>query len=185
MNDDKITQQMKRLLHLIAEYTKENDKYGELAIKDLPLKALIYYGIIKGVLDYDYAPMSIMYMENRRYLNVSQEGEDDLNDLRDLGLLNKIRLGTKRHIYIYSYLISPKGVEYLKNISDEDKSKIDNVIKCKKCNKIYDIQIKQEGIFFICDECNEEIDSEITDIEDVAYRSKPIKIKTFLSKGGK
>ncbi|MHA1231133.1 MAG: hypothetical protein ACTSPQ_10855 [Candidatus Helarchaeota archaeon] len=39
-----------------------------------------------------------------------------------------------------------------------------------------------EGIFFTCDKCNENIDSGITDIEDVSYKSKPIKITTILTK---
>ncbi|MHA1252849.1 MAG: hypothetical protein ACTSRP_22875, partial [Candidatus Helarchaeota archaeon] len=94
MDNNNLTEPMKRLLYIIAEYTKLNNEYGKLVIKDLPLKALIYYGIISNVLNYDYAPMSVMYMDNRRYLNVSQEGEDDLNDLRDLKLLNKIRIAT-------------------------------------------------------------------------------------------
>ena len=41
-DNSEITREMRRLLFIIAEYTKEDDKYGELIIKDLPLKALIF-----------------------------------------------------------------------------------------------------------------------------------------------
>ncbi|MHA1231134.1 MAG: hypothetical protein ACTSPQ_10860 [Candidatus Helarchaeota archaeon] len=42
MDNNNITEPMKRLLYIIAEYTKEDNEYGKLVIKDLPLKALIY-----------------------------------------------------------------------------------------------------------------------------------------------
>ena len=125
--------------------------------------------------------MSVMYMDNRRYLNVSQEGEDDLNDLRDLKLLNKIRIATRSHNFIYTYSLTDKGVNYLDKISPETKKIVDDVFKCK-CGDTYKIKVSMEGIFFTCDKCNENIDSGITDIEDVSYKSKPIKITTILTK---
>ncbi|MBD3226933.1 MAG: hypothetical protein GF329_01995 [Candidatus Lokiarchaeota archaeon] len=181
MSENGITEQMKRLLYIIAEYTKKDERYGVYAVKDLPLKALIYYGIIKNVLDYDYAPQSVMYQDNRRYLNISQEGEDDLNDLRDEGLLNRIRLATKSHSFIYAYSLTEKGIKYIDKISEEDKKAVDSIVKCK-CSKIYDIKIKPEIILFECISCGISFNSEITDIEDVAYKSTPFKIKTQLSK---
>ncbi|MHA1269071.1 MAG: hypothetical protein ACTSPY_04730 [Candidatus Helarchaeota archaeon] len=180
MDNNNITNQMKRLLYLIAEYTKVDDVYGSLAIKDLPLKALIYKGIITHVLDYDYAPISVMYMDNRRFLNISQEGEDDLDDLRDIGLINKVRLGTRSHTFIYAYLLSNNGIEYLKTIDDEDKNAVNTYLKCK-CGKTYEIRVLIDGIFFICKDCGIKIDSEITDIEDVSYKSSPLKIDTKLT----
>ena len=181
MAKEEITREMRRLLCLIAESTKLDGQYGKLAIKDLSLKALIHTAIIKKVLDYDYAPASIMYMENRRYLNISQEGEDDLNDLRDLGLLNKVRLATKSHSFIYAYILSEKGIQFLNSIPKEDCDAVNPIIKCASCGNNFEIKINMEGIFFICEKCNLKIDSEITEIEDVAYKSIPFKIKTRLT----
>ena len=180
MNKEEITREMRRLLCLIAEATKSDGKYGKLAIKDLSLKALIHTAIIKKALDYDYAPASLMYMENRRYLNISQEGEDDLNDLRDLGFLNKVRLATKSHSFIYAFILTEKGIQFLNSIPKEDCESIDSIIKCN-CGTNFDIKISKEGIFFICEKCNLKIDSWITEIEDVAYKSIPFKIRTRLT----
>ncbi len=181
MNGEEITQQMKRLLYLIAEYTKSEEKYGVLAIKELPVLSLIFRGILENILDYDYAPQSVMYMDNRRFLNISKEGEDDLDDLRDAKLLKKIRLATRRHVFIYAYNLTVSGIKFLDSIMKEDKNAIDQLIYCK-CGDLYSVQVQPEGIFMICNKCNIKIDTEITDIEDVAYKCSPIRLRTRLTR---
>ena len=56
-------------------------------IRELPLLVLVYEGIVRNaVFDYDYAPKSEkIFGACPRYLNVSEEGRDDLDDLRELG----------------------------------------------------------------------------------------------------
>jgi WD repeat-containing protein 35 len=55
----------------------------ETWIRKTPLLVLIYHGIVKGVFDYDYAP-ACEYLGHRSvWLNVSQEGADDIDDLRE------------------------------------------------------------------------------------------------------
>lgn len=181
MSEEPITEQMKRLCYMIAEFTKQDGKYGVLAFKALPLKALIFKGIIDGVFDYDYAPQSIMYMDNRRFLNISREGEDDLDDLRDINLLNKIRLATKRHVFIYAYNLTKEGINFLNNIPNEDKKIVNELIFCK-CGRLYNLIVTVDGIFLICTYCNVKIDTEVTDIEDVSYKCSPIYIRTKLTK---
>ena len=180
-SEHEITQEMRRLLFVIAEYTKEGDKYGELIIKELPLKAIIFKGIIDKVFDYDYAPISQMYIESRRYLNISQEGEDDLNDLREIGLLNKIRLATKKHFYIYSYEITQKGIDYLDKIPEKDKKSVERLIFCP-CGERYEVPILEIGVFLKCEKDILFINTGITEIEDVSYESKPIFISTGLTR---
>ncbi len=178
---DSITQEMKRLLFIIAEYTKKEGRYGVQIVKELPLKALIHKAIIDKALDYDYAPISQMYIENRRYINISQEGEDDLNDLREARLINKIRLATKRHFYIYSYEITEKGINYLDKISNEDKEIMKKFIYCK-CGDRYEVPILEMGVFMKCEKDNIFINTGITEIEDVSYECKPIYISTGLTR---
>ncbi|NHI93704.1 MAG: hypothetical protein EAX96_14555 [Candidatus Lokiarchaeota archaeon] len=179
--EGKITVQMKRLLYMIGNYTKQESEYGKLVLKDLPLKGLIFKGIIDKIFDYDYAPQSIFYIDNRRYVNVSQEGEDDLNDLRELGLLKKIRLATRRHFYIYSYTITRKGAEYIELIPDEDKQEVDRLIKCN-CGKLFDVIVKKTDIYMRCAECGNMMNTEISEIEDVSYVCVPVQIVTALTK---
>jgi len=180
MSGEEITQQMKRLLYLLAEYSKQEEKYGVLSLKELPVKTLIFKGIRDKVFDYDYAPQSLMYIDNRRYLNVSQEGEDDLEDLRELGLIQKIRLATKRHNYIYSYGLTPEGIQYLQSIPIDDKNAVDQFIHCT-CGDLYDIVVLPEDIVLTCDKCNIKINTEITEIEDVKYKCVPAALKTILT----
>ena len=47
--------------------------------------------------EYDYAPSSELIELRRVFLNVSQEGRDDVDDLVEGGLLNGLRVSTKDH----------------------------------------------------------------------------------------
>jgi hypothetical protein len=97
--DDKVTQDHMRLLYLVSLYTKpaENDEEKELWIRSHALLVLIYEGIVTGVLDYDYSSMAMTVGTSRVWMNVSQEGKDDLDDLRGMKLLNTIKLSSKDH----------------------------------------------------------------------------------------
>lgn len=55
-----------------------------------------FVGIIQDVFDYDYAPSSEVIGTNRLYMNISQEGKDDIDDLREAGLIS----GLKVRMYI-------------------------------------------------------------------------------------
>ena len=176
-----ITAEHKRLLYLIAEYTD----YGKYLIKALPLKGIIFKGIIDNVFDYDYAPLSIVYINNtRRIMNVSQEGEDDLTDLREMDFLDKIRLATKEHFFIYAYKVTKKGAKFLETITNGDKEVTDLLIKCK-CGNKFEILVLDNSIFLNCDKDNVTLDTGIMEIEDVAYESKSHVIRTPLTKKDK
>jgi len=179
--EEEITTEHKRLLYLISEYTD----YGKLLIKALPLKGIIFKGIIDQVFDYDYAPLSIVYINNtRRIMNVSQEGEDDLTDLREMDFLDKIRLATKEHSFIYAYKVTKKGKKFLESISDEDKKITDKLIKCE-CGNKFEILVLDNSIFLNCGKDHITLDTGIMEIEDVAYQSKSHVIRTPLTKKDK
>ena len=184
MEQKQVTRDMQRLLYVIAQYIGVNGVFGKKVIKDLPLRGLIFKGIIDKVFDYDYAPTSVFYIDNRRYINVSQEGEDDLNDLREVGLLRKIRLATRRHSYIYCYGLTKKGIEFLNNISIEDKNAVEKLIKCE-CGEIFNVLVRDSGIFLKCTNCGNMLNTGITSIEDVSYVCEPIRIVTTLTKRAK
>mmetsp|Transcript_26237 Transcript_26237/g.86275 ORF Transcript_26237/g.86275 Transcript_26237/m.86275 type:complete len:197 (+) Transcript_26237:53-643(+) len=81
--DDKVTQNHLRLLYLVSLYSKpaDNDDDQDVWIRSHALLVLIYEGIITGVLDYDYSSCANTIGNVRLWMNVSQEGKDDLDDL--------------------------------------------------------------------------------------------------------
>ncbi|MHA1668435.1 MAG: hypothetical protein ACTSUR_07235 [Candidatus Heimdallarchaeaceae archaeon] len=63
-------------------------------IKELPLWAIIYYQIVSGTYEtYDYAPTSIQFFGRSSFtINLSYEGVDDIEDLRELEIIEKIQI---------------------------------------------------------------------------------------------
>ena len=95
-SDDFWTMNHMKLLYLISKYSHcaQTVHEKERWIRKLPMLVLIYEGIVQKVFDYDYAPASEVVETTRVYLNVSQEGKDDLDDLVEGKLVKGLRLST-------------------------------------------------------------------------------------------
>jgi hypothetical protein len=52
---------------------------------------------VAGIFDYDYAPAPDIVDGKRVYMNISQEGRDDLDDLREAGMLYGLKLSSKKY----------------------------------------------------------------------------------------
>ena len=82
-----------KLLYLISRYSGEGKGGGgQRWVRGVPLLVLLYEGILTKVFDYDYAPASVKVGRRRIYMNVSQEGKDDIDDLREAGLIQSLKL---------------------------------------------------------------------------------------------
>lgn len=175
----KLTDEQRRLLYLIGLYSTIEETVGKQWLKDLSLKGLLIKGIRDKILDYDYAPASVMYRGTRKVLNISQEGQNDLNILREYGLVARLRLGTDRHFYFNAYGLTFDGVEVFHAILQEDRDPIDKLVHCAKCGKLYEVIPEEDSIYMICEPCKVKINTEVDDIEDVAYMCTPkwLKIK--------
>lgn len=91
----KITSEHTKLLYLISRYTSSDPTITNSKakwIRKIPLLVLIYEGIIQDVFTYDYAPFSEVVGTRRLYLNISQEGRDDIDDLREMDLINALKV---------------------------------------------------------------------------------------------
>jgi hypothetical protein len=143
VKEDEITTDHFKLLWLISRYSHtaltkdEKDRW----IRKVQLLVLIYEGIVAKVFDYDYAPFSEVgnmihnnwLQDNffilqklltllsfqvlglkRVYLNISQEGRDDIDDLRELGLINGLKVSTKGYQSITAFQVSLKGIDWVR-----------------------------------------------------------------------
>ena len=130
-----LTLEQKELLYLISKLT-DFENCPTTWIKETPLQALIFQGIRKGLFkDYDYAPISTSFLgKGRKFVNISKEGEDDLGDLRELNLLETIRLSSTKHDYITGYRPTIESKKHLADFNEIDTKKIDDLFICPKCN---------------------------------------------------
>lgn len=172
-----------KLLYLISRYSHcaQSAEEKEQWIRKIPLLVLIYEGIVKGVFDYDYAPASEIVGTRRVYLNISQEGRDDIDDLREAGMVNGLKLSSKEYQSVTAYQISPAGVALLEQVTAEWRSAVDALIT--HAGERLDV--------FWTDECFElrtasghVQSSTITDSEDVSYVSSPY-LPACLRQGGR
>jgi hypothetical protein len=173
--DDKVTQDHMRLLYLVSLYTKpaENDEEKEVWIRSHALLVLIYEGIITGVLDYDYSSMAMTIGSSRLWMNVSQEGKDDLDDLRGMKLLNTIKLSTSDHGLVVGYQISFKGQKMLKRKLTQSSQDAVNSFCFTADGEPLHVGIEGQEFYFYTQDREYKVPSKATDTEDVSYVSSP------------
>ncbi|MFB0562887.1 MAG: hypothetical protein ACETWM_16940 [Candidatus Lokiarchaeia archaeon] len=174
MPDVELTKEQERLLYLISLYSKpaQNNSDEEVWIKDLALKALIYKGITEKIFDYDYAPSVVMFDGIKKLVNVSQEGEDDINDLREMNLVSRLKLSTSKYNIINAYGITYLGLNVLKNAKKENRNTVDKLVKCSRCKNLGEVLVEETGIKFWCINCGENKNIPLLEIEDVPYVCK-------------
>jgi hypothetical protein len=169
-----------KLLYLISLYSKnataQNEK--ETWIKELPIRTMVFEGIIERVfLGYDYAPISVELPRGRRFLNISQEAEDDLADLREMGLIQCLKLSSATSRLTSAYKITTKGSKV--EISEDFKSEVKDLITCSRCGDltevVFDSDEEDENFYLVCrnKDCALKTVSGITQIEDVSYSTEP------------
>lgn len=178
-----------RMLYLISKYSKtaHHETEKDVWIKELPLLAIIHYGILDQVFNYDYAPASVELQIGRKFLNLSQEGIDNIEDLREFGYIDCLKLSSTSYLFLNGYKINNEGIRVLNgeikdaSISEGSKKAIDELITCKKCGSLITVDIDLDftthsiGISLACsdDSCNFKVNTGMDDIEDVSYKSVP------------
>jgi hypothetical protein len=176
MPEEELTLDQKKLLIIISQFSKpaKTRDEEETWIKKIPLMALVDRGIKKGIFkDYDFAPTLVDYMGKTRYANISKEGEDDVADLREAGMVERLKLATSHHVYVSAYRITPKGIETAKKMPNELHEVVNEITSCKKCGGEADIEARDDAPYLICLKCKKKEKVDIFDIEEVPYVSRP------------
>jgi hypothetical protein len=188
---ESLTRDQQILLYTIDYLTKwmvsdehilknEGDKVW---IKELPLWAIMYYQITHGSYEtYDYAPTPIQFFGRSSFtINLSYEGVDDVEDLRELDILEKIRLSTSQHGFVTAYRITEIGDKYLKKIPKDVIDEVETLFFCECCQKrmhFYMNMGDNPSVLMDCPDCDEsDVHLNFLESEDVSYVSKPYFLK--------
>ena len=171
-HDDYWTVSHLKLLYLVSRYShRAQSAYEkEVWVRKLPLLVLIYEGIVQKVFEYDYAPESTVVKNTRLYLNVSQEGVDDLDDLIEGELIRGLRLSSAEHQSVLAFQITAAGLALVsKRMSEEDRQLVDEL--CVADGKLLQV-VWEDETFYLRNETIS-FESTITDVEDVSYVVSP------------
>ena len=184
-----------KILALIALYGRTSLKSidNESWIRQVPLLVLIYEGIVRQVLDGDYAPAStLVSIQNnpskRIWMNISQEGKGAVDDLRESELVNGLKLNTDEFQIVTAYQVSKRGLKLLARAPTALKRQVE--LFCTEPNTttrgilidpVYNLE--EECFQLISRSGNYSRNSKITDCEDVSYVSSPF-IPSFLLQPG-
>lgn len=172
-----LTNDQSRLLIILSKLTKpaKTRHDEETWLKKIPLMALIHRGIKMNIFkNYDFAPTLVEYMDTTRYANISKEGEDDIADLREMGLLERLKLATSHYIYVSAYRITHKGKKIVTTIERIHHDAVNKLLNCKKCGSGYSIEARDDSTYLICIKCKKEKKVDIFQIEELPYASKPM-----------
>lgn len=194
-----LTTNQNRLLYLISLYTHPAQTADEQEgwLRKVSLHVLIYEGIRAKVLDYDYAPSSVIVGARRVFINVSQEGRSDVDYLREEELLNGLKLQSREFQPITCYQVSEKGLELIAKLGRKDKRAVEEVCWAPTSSDLLHSRWDKDESKFVL-ECesmerdgqtvkeNEYVRvSDVSYIEDVSYVSSAYVPQCLRRKGGR
>ena len=182
-----------RLLFLISIYTSTSNvnvfpnvqENNEIWVRKTQLLVILYECIRSGALNYDYAPMAETMGAKRVWLNVTQEGVDDLDDMVQAGLLCSLRMSSKKYDTTTAYRLTKEGYLHLKaNLRRKDRQAIEEVVYAEKANpspsNLYLVQWDEKGkVFNLVTSSGRSKESQVTEIEEVSYVSSPFIPRTM------
>ena len=150
---------------------KATDRDGsDRWVRKQALSVLIYEGIIAGVFDYDYAPQSALIENRRVWINVSQEGQSDIELLREEELISALLVSSKSYKPAVLYQVSDKGRETLKQITRTDKEAVNDFAHKPDSRELLRTLWDGES-FWLESSSGYRKRSTTTDTEDVSYVS--------------
>jgi len=176
-----------RLLFLVSLYTSDTNRNifaaqeddGELWVKKIQLLVMIYECIRAGALNYDYAPLAETLGTRRVWLNISQEGIDDIDDMCEVGFLTGMRLSTAKGGNVAAVRLTKEGMQHLRtHLRRRDRAAIEEVVYSNKStpspNNLYVAKWdSKRQKFFLKTKAGARRESDVTDIEEVSYVSSP------------
>ena len=120
--------------------------------------------------DYDYAPLSSLISNRRVWVNVSQEGQSDIEFLREDGLINALLVSSKSYKPVVLYQVSDKGQELLQNMSWREKEAVNIFAHKSDSRELLNATWDGES-YWLESSSGYRKRSTATDTEDVSYVS--------------
>ena len=157
-------------------------------IRLLPVLVLIYEGCVRDrTFSYDFAPQSTEVSGAcSRHMNVCQDGKDDVDDLRECGLVDALNVTSKTYDHTTMLKISEAGKEFLHRaivsgtLSVSMRRSVDALVRDGGGDLLRVVYDRRSSDFYL-ESGGSRIRSTVTDIEDVPYVSSPYFPASFLS----
>jgi len=181
---DTLTKEHYKLLYFISKYSRLAEKVTqkERWMRYIHLMVLVYEAIVAGVLEYDYAPCSVLVSGKRMLLNISQEARDNLDDLVETNLVRSLRMTGSDGRSVMAYQPSKQGLDRLQlgALSREDMNACDEFMldpEGQLLQPSYDVENKT---FKLVSDAGFMIDSTIANSEDLSYVCSPYICRSYM-----
>jgi hypothetical protein len=171
-----------KVLYLVSLYASaaRTPEQREGWVRETPLLVLIFEGITSGVLDFDYAPASVLLshqgVSKRRWLNVSQEGKAAVEDMREAGMVKGLKLSTEDFQPVTAVQVSQKGLAFLLAVPPSLKAAVDSFTFPPAAGNLprerVGVQLV-DSTFRLFTPGGFSKESAVTETEDVSYVSSP------------
>ena len=180
MNPTELTEDQRKLIYLVSRKSRI-EKDWIIWLKELALLTLVHKGIRLGVFkSYDYAPSLVVFHGVKLYANVSQEYLKDIEKLRYMGMLYKLKLNTKYYDNINAFTVATSTERVISNMSRQAKDEVDKLIDCPKCKGTMKVVVNVKSSTLLCPQCGYKEHSDLFTLENISY-----KCKAYFSGGGR
>jgi len=176
-----------KLVCLVGRYSSATASAHEedVWMRKSALSVLIYEGCVGGLLDYDYAPRSLLLpttasSARRIWMNLSQDGNAACDDLVEAGILQTLKRCTDVSLPVSALQVTSKGRAFLEQVPAALKQEVDAFLCIERGagagGLVGRLQVSFDhaaSAFVLHNELGVRRVSAVTETEDVSYVSSP------------
>ena len=130
----------------------------------------MYEGVVTELFDYDYAPHSTLIKNRRVWANTSQEGQSDVEFLREEELIHALQISSTSYKPVICYQISDRGQELIRHISRHEKEAVHQYAYMPGSRELLKVEWDGDS-YWLQAPSGYKRKSTITETEDVSYVS--------------
>jgi WD repeat-containing protein 35 len=176
-----------KLVCLVGRYSSATASANEedVWMRKSALSVLIYEGCVGGLLDYDYAPRSLLLpttasSARRIWMNLSQDGNAACDDLVEAGILQTLKRCTDVSLPVSALQVTSKGQSFLEQVPAALRAEVDRFLCIERgagagglAGRLQVSFDHAQSAFILHNELGVRRVSAVTETEDVSYVSSP------------
>lgn len=121
-------------------------------LKESSIHAFFYLASHHKALPYDTAPVLSNWHGDVRYVQLSQEGLEDLSELEQRNLVERLELTSMENGFLSAYRINKAGREIAERATAEEQARLAPLVQ-HRCGTVFEYRTGPEGARQCCPHC--------------------------------
>jgi len=169
---DPNTLRLRRVLWLLGELIGPEEPDGPKRFaRESSVHTLFFVASKTRLLPYDTAPVLHLWHGDTRYVQLSQEGIEDLVELERRVLIQRLELAGMDHDLLSAFRVTTKGRREALKLDGNERDELTPLVRCD-CGGRLEYKTSRTAAWTVCPKCRRRVEIPCLDFPAVPYVSR-------------